>query len=80
MRKDFRTFSAGDKVLANSAHSYYNNLWLNEGQVYTVAKMLDAAGVVTLEGFPYNKTFADELFILVENTDETDSSNEGSSI
>ena len=75
MRKDFKTFSPGDKVLANSAHPYYNKLWLDEGRVYTVAKMLEIAGVVTLVGYPYNKTFPDEIFILVEKADETDSQN-----
>lgn len=85
MKTNFKTFSPGDKVLANTDHPYYNNEWLDGNTLYTVDKMLDAAGVVTLKGFPYNKTFPDDLFILVaeldmEKFDAPHSSNEGSEI
>lgn len=84
MKTNFKTFSAGDKVLANTEHPYYNSEWLNSNTLYTVEKMLDTAGVVTLKGLPWNKTFPDDMFILVaefdmEKFDAFNSSNEGSS-
>jgi hypothetical protein len=38
-------------------------LELTPGVIYVVDKMLAVAGVVTLEGKPYNRTFPDDLFV-----------------
>jgi hypothetical protein len=62
IRTDFATFKKGDRVTVIADHPYLNTLELTPGEIYIVDKMLDAAGVVTLEGKPYNKTFPDQIF------------------
>ena len=61
-RKDFETFKSGDRVYVIPDHPYLNTLELTPGVIYTVEKMLADAGVVTLKGKPYNKTFPDSVF------------------
>ena len=70
VRKDFATFKKGDRVIVIPDHPYLNTLELTPGDIYTVDKMLDVAGVVTLEGKPYNKTFPDSLFKKIDDSVE----------
>lgn len=78
MRTDFNTFRPGDIVLANKKHPYYNSMWLGDQDIYTIDQMIPDAGQVTLIGIDSRKTFPDDIFILLEKADETNSSNEGS--
>ena len=66
MRTNFETFKAGDVVRVKRDHHYINHLLLYK-EKYVILKMISAAGVVTLKGFPGNKTFPDEAFELVIN-------------
>lgn len=66
MRTKFEPFKSGDKVSVKRNFPYVNQVLL-DGEVYTIDKMLDAAGVVTLKGLPYNKTFPVEAFELIYN-------------
>lgn len=65
VRKDFETFKAGDVVRVKRDHPYINQdlLYLDK---YVIMKMISAAGVVTLKGLPYNKTFPDDAFELYD--------------
>lgn len=69
MKTDFKTFKSGDVVRVKRGFPYVNHVLL-DGEIYTIDKMLDAAGVVTLKGLPYNKTFPDEAFELVIGDDD----------
>jgi len=68
VKKDFKTFKSGDIVRVKKGFPYVNHVLL-DGEIYTIDKMLDTAGVVTLKGLPYNKTFPDEAFELLYNGD-----------
>lgn len=66
IRKNFETFKAGDVVRVKRDHPYINqNLLYREK--YVIMKMISVAGVVTLKGLPYNKTFPDDAFELIDN-------------
>lgn len=80
MRTDFNTFYPGDIVLANKRHPYYNSEWLGSQEIYTIEQMIPDAGIVTLVEIDSRKTFPDDIFILLERPNETNSSNEGSEI
>jgi len=67
IRTDFATFKSGDLVVVKPDHPYLNTSELTPGVVYEVDKMLEAAGVVTLKGKPWNRTFPDEVFVKVES-------------
>jgi hypothetical protein len=69
MKKDFETFKSGDVVTVKRGFPYVNHVLL-DGELYTIDKMLSAAGVVTLKGLPYNKTFPDGAFELVRRIDD----------
>ena len=66
MKTDFETFKPGDIVRVKPGFPYVNRVLL-DGEIYTIDKMLADAGVVTLKGFPSNKTFPDQAFELVIN-------------
>lgn len=68
VKTDFETFKAGDVVKVKRDHPYINQDLLYQ-EKYVILKMIDAAGVVTLKGLPYNKTFPDDAFELIENGD-----------
>lgn len=65
VRTNFATFKAGDVVRVKRNFPYVNHSLLYK-ETYVIMKMIEAAGVVTLRGLPYNKTFPDEAFELVE--------------
>lgn len=65
IRKDFETFKAGDVVTVKRDHPYINHHLLYKDK-YVILKMISAAGVVTLKGLPYNKTFPDDAFELYD--------------
>lgn len=69
MRTNFATFKSGDVVSVKKDYPYINHDVLYKKH-YVINKMIDAAGVVTLKGFPYNKTFPDDAFELVEDKNE----------
>ena len=64
IRTDFETFKSGDIVRVRPGFPYVNRVLL-DGEIYTIEKMIADAGVVTLKGLPYNKTFPDEAFEMV---------------
>lgn len=66
MRTKFHPFEPGDIVSVKKGFPYVNHVLL-DGEIYTIDKMLDAAGVVTLKGHPYNKTFPVDAFELIYN-------------
>ena len=66
IRKNFETFKPGDVVRVKSSFPYVNRVLL-DGEIYIIEKMIADAGVVTLKGLPYNKTFPDEAFELLHN-------------
>ena len=68
MRKDFETFKRGDVVRVKTDFPYVNKNLLYK-EKYVINKMIAAAGVVTLQGLPYNQTFPDGAFELVSNDD-----------
>lgn len=63
IKKDFETFKAGDVVRVKRDHPYINHNLLYR-EKYVIMKMISVAGVVTLKGLPYNKTFPDDAFEL----------------
>ena len=69
IRKNFETFKPGDVVRVKSSFPYVNRVLL-DGEIYIIEKMIADAGVVTLKGLPYNKTFPDDAFEIVR-TNET---------
>lgn len=68
MTKNFKTFKSGDIVRVKRDFPYINQELLPD-EIYTIDKMLDAAGVVTLKGLPFNKTFPDDAFELLKESD-----------
>ena len=66
IRKNFETFKPGDIVRVRPGFPYVNRVLL-DGEIYTIEKMIADAGVVTLKGQPYNKTFPDEAFELLQD-------------
>lgn len=69
IRKNFETFKSGDIVKVKRDFPYVNQVLL-DGELYTIEKMIADAGVVTLKGLPYNKTFPDDAFELVRRIDD----------
>ncbi len=69
VRKNFETFKPGDIVRVKPGFPYVNRVLL-DGEIYIIEKMIADAGVVTLKGLPYNKTFPDEAFELVVSSNE----------
>lgn len=65
VRTNFDTFNSGDIVEVDRSFPYVDHSILPE-HCYIIDKMIADAGVVTLRGFPYNKTFPDRAFILKE--------------
>ena len=65
VRINFHTFNDGDTVKVKRDHPYVNHDLLYK-EKYVILKMIDAAGVVTLKGMPYNKTFPDDAFELYD--------------
>lgn len=64
IRKNFETFKKGDVVRIKRDHPYINKELLCD-EIYVIDKMLSVAGVVTLVGQEWNKTFPDDAFELV---------------
>ena len=65
IRTDFETFKDGDVVKVKRDFPYVNHHLLYK-EKYVILKMISAAGVVTLKGLPYNKTFPDDAFELYD--------------
>ena len=65
IRTNFETFKAGDVVRVKRDYPYVNHDLLYK-EKYVILKMISAAGVVTLKGLPYNKTFPDDAFELYD--------------
>ena len=65
IRTDFETFKDGDVVRVKRDFPYVNHHLLYK-EKYVILKMISVAGVVTLKGLPYNKTFPDEAFELYD--------------
>ena len=65
IRKDFEPFKDGDVVRVKRDYPYVNHDLLYK-EKYVILKMISAAGVVTLKGLPYNKTFPDDAFDLYD--------------
>ena len=68
MRTDFATFKAGDVVRVKRDFPYINHDLLFKDK-YVIMQMIEVAGVVTLKGHPYNKTFPDDAFELDEKNE-----------
>lgn len=68
VRKDFATFKSGDIVRVKRNHPYINQELLPD-EIYTIDKMLEVAGVVTIKGQQWNKTFPDDAFELVSRNE-----------
>ena len=68
IRKDFETFKPGDIVRVKPGFPYVNRVLL-DGEIYIIDKMLADAGVVTLVGQQWNKTFPDDAFEIVRNNE-----------
>lgn len=66
IRKNFDTFKSGDMVRLKPGFPYINRVLL-DGDIYIIDKMIPDAGVVTLKGLPYNKTFPDDAFEMVND-------------
>ncbi len=66
IRKNFETFKPGDVVRLKPGFPYVNRELLTD-EIYTIEKMISDAGIVTLKGFPHNKTFPDDAFELIHN-------------
>ena len=66
IRKNFETFQSGDVVRLKPEFPYVNRTLLDK-DIYTIDKMLSVAGVVTLKGQQWNKTFPDEAFELIDD-------------
>lgn len=69
MKKDFATFKSGDVVKVKRDHPFINQVLLCD-EIYVIDKMIVDAGVVTLIGQEWNRTFPDEAFELVTLKDE----------
>lgn len=65
MRTDFHTFDSGDVVIAID-HPSLNPEYITVGEIYVIDQMFDDAGIVSIIGFPRNKTFPEEIFRKVE--------------
>jgi|688.fasta_scaffold00983_36 hypothetical protein len=68
IRKNFETFKSGDVVRLKPGFPYVSRDLLTD-EIYIIEKMIADAGVVTLKGMPYNKTFPDDAFELIHNGD-----------
>ena len=68
VKKDFNTFKPGDIVRVKPGFPYVNRVLL-DGEIYIIDKMLADAGVVTLVGQQWNKTFPDDAFEIVRNNE-----------
>lgn len=64
MKKNFQTFKSGDVVRVKQDFPYVDHLTLTE-ETYIIDKMLADAGIVTLIGLQWNRTFPDDAFELV---------------
>ena len=69
VRKNFETFKSGDIVKVKRDFPYVNQDLLND-ELYTIDKMIADAGIVTLKGLPYNKTFPEDAFEIVRRIDD----------
>jgi hypothetical protein len=65
VKKDFETFKSGDVVRLKPDYPYVNRTLL-DNDIYIIDKMLSGAGVVTLKGQQWNRTFPDEAFELYD--------------
>ena len=66
IRKNFQTFKPGDIVRLKPGFPYVSRDLLTD-EIYTIEKMISDAGVVTLVGQQWNKTFPDEAFELLQD-------------
>ena len=66
IRKNFETFKPGDIVRVKPGFPYVSRDLLTD-EIYTIEKMISDAGVVTLVGQQWNKTFPDEAFELLQD-------------
>ena len=65
IKTNFETFKAGDVVKVKRDFPYVNHDLLYKDK-YVILNVIAVAGVVTLKGFPYNKTFPDDAFELYD--------------
>ena len=69
MRTNFSTFKSGDVVMVNRDFKYVDHsLFFDE--IYTIDQMFPDAGIVSLVGFPKNKTFPEDAFSLVSRHED----------
>ena len=68
MRSNFSTFKSGDIVMVNREFRYIDHSLLCD-EIYTIDQMFPDAGIVSLVGFPKNKTFPEGAFKLVSSND-----------
>jgi hypothetical protein len=66
MRTEFDTFKSGDVVVAID-HPFSNPAFIEIGKHYVIDQMFDDAGIVSIIGFPRNKTFPEDIFRKVED-------------
>lgn len=66
MRTDFSPFKSGDIVRVKKGFPYINRELLAD-EVYTIDKMFPHAGIVSLIGQEWNKTFPEDAFELLHN-------------
>ena len=64
VRKNFETFKSGDMVRVKKDFPYIDHTLFTD-EIYTIDKMLSDAGIVTIVGKPWNKTFPDDAFEMV---------------
>ena len=66
MRTDFSPFKKGDVVMVNRDFKYVDHSLLCD-EIYTIDQMFPDAGIVSLIGFPKNKTFPEDAFRMVND-------------
>lgn len=66
VRKKFQPFKTGDIVMVKRDFPYIDHS-LFPDVLYTIDKMISDAGVVTIVGKPWNKTFPYDAFEMVIN-------------
>jgi hypothetical protein len=66
VRTNFSPFKSGDVVMINRDFKYVDQSLLCD-EIYTIDQMFSDAGIVTLKGFPKNKTFPEDAFRIVND-------------
>jgi hypothetical protein len=66
MKTNFETFKSGDVVRVKRDFPFVDHALL-KNEIYIVEKMMPDAGIVTLRGLPFNRTFPEGAFEMVEH-------------